>query len=115
MREWSTPLRGSSSSENKSLLSGSRTVLAASTFDSFAVDGDANRLSTSGSQRSCAVRSFEVRSVELARPKPRVATTVTTKITTQPAAVAINHARVRYLRGVSGELSIAYLSNVACR
>ena len=30
MREWSTPLRGSSSSENRSLLSGSRTVHAAS-------------------------------------------------------------------------------------
>jgi hypothetical protein len=58
-------------------------ILATPTFDSFAVDGSANRFSTSGTQRSCAVRSFEVRSVELARPKPRVATTVTAKITTQ--------------------------------
>ena len=112
MREWSTPLRGSSSSENKSLLSGSRIVLAASTFDNFAVDGSANRFSTSGSQRSCAVRSFEVRSVELARPKPRVATAVTTKITTQPATAAINHARVVNLRGVGPELLIGYLTKV---
>jgi|EndMetStandDraft_6_1072998.scaffolds.fasta_scaffold03149_4 hypothetical protein len=112
MREWSTPLRGSSSSENRSLLSGSRTVLAASTFDSFAVDGSANRFSTSGSQRSCAVRSFEVRSVELARPKPRVAMAVTTKITTQPAAAAINHARVVNLRGVGPELLIGYPTKV---
>jgi hypothetical protein len=65
IREVSTLLRGSlSMGENRSRLSGSRTLSAELTFDNFAAEGDANRFSTSDSQRSCAARSFEVPGAE---------------------------------------------------
>lgn len=92
-------------------MSGSRAVGSALTLDKVAVDGDAKRLRTSDSQRSCAVRSGEMWSAGVRRPKPPVATRMTATMVTQPAAAAISHVRIVFFRGIGGgELSISYLS-----
>lgn len=88
MRERSTPRNGSSSRENKSLPSGSRSARAAVRLMSVPVDGDAHRPSTPVAQRSCATRAAEGRSAEEDGPKPCVAASVTASAITAAARVA---------------------------
>jgi hypothetical protein len=111
IREVSTLLRGSlSMRENRSRLSGSRTLCAELTFDNFAAEGDANRFSTSDSQRSCAARSFEVPGAESCFI---TAITTTAAVASAATETAINHTRVRRLDGPRAWLPVVYLSHIA--